>query len=384
MKNNPAKSLNIISIVIIFLAFTAIIVNVLFVTMSWSNPLDFGSFVASGRFAANGENPYSADSPLIFRVEFPGIDHTGLAPNLNPPISILLFRGLAAIPIHTSLLVMKIGSIILYIISVMAALRYSAGGQKTVPSSQWRLAWLLSLAGFWHCIELGQIYIPLLFIAIVAWICFKKGDQILGGVALGFLIAIKPNFIFWAFALLASLNWKAFITAGIVSLGISLVPVTLYGPEIYYQWLEASSIFSPDLLIFPGNNSLQGLTARFALQELGVWLSVILSAAALIFIAWKKPAGHIVNGIGILVSLLISPIAWTGYTLLVIPILLERRQWNYLHWASAVIFMVPFPVILYLFQTSTFNFIFWGWFYGWGLISLLYTQFWSTKDAAVD
>jgi hypothetical protein len=71
-------------------------------------------------------------------------------------------------------------------------------------------------------------------------------------------------------------------------------------------------------------------------------------------------------------SLLISPIAWTGYTLLTLPILYERAQWKWPHWAAAFIFAVPFFYPLTLFLKSFFHFVFFGWFYGWGLLLILF------------
>ena len=50
---------------------------------------DFGSFVASGRAAREGLNPYGV-YPLTLRVELPGFEAWN--PNLNPPISALLFQ----------------------------------------------------------------------------------------------------------------------------------------------------------------------------------------------------------------------------------------------------------------------------------------------------
>src|SRR3954468_2306604 len=51
---------------------------------------DFGSFVASGQAAAEGLNPYGV-YPLTLHVELPGFESWN--PNLNPPISALLFRA---------------------------------------------------------------------------------------------------------------------------------------------------------------------------------------------------------------------------------------------------------------------------------------------------
>src|SRR3712207_4336944 len=50
---------------------------------------DFGSFVASGRAASEGLNPYGV-YPLTLHVQLPGFESWN--PNLNPPISALLFQ----------------------------------------------------------------------------------------------------------------------------------------------------------------------------------------------------------------------------------------------------------------------------------------------------
>ena len=56
---------------------------------------DFGSFVASADAAARGANPYGTHA-LTFHVVLPGFDAWN--PNLNPPVSVLLFRPLLAGP----------------------------------------------------------------------------------------------------------------------------------------------------------------------------------------------------------------------------------------------------------------------------------------------
>jgi hypothetical protein len=362
--------------------FFSLIVNIPFILISFGSPLDFGSFYAAGEFASQGENPYSTNSPLIFRVEFPGINHFGLAPNLNPPISIIIFEQIIFSSLQNAVITWRIVSIILYIALAIVIQRSDLSNQKS-PTGIQRLMWILALAGFWHCIQLGQIYIPMLAIAILAWTWLKQGRDILGGIAIGFLIAIKPNFIVWALILLAARNWKSFLAAGITSLGISVIPLFLYGPEIYIQWIEASAQFAPDLLIFPGNNSFQGLTARFGFSEIGAVLGVSLLIGILLFVFIKKIPQTAIHGIGIISSLLLSPIAWTGYTLLTIPIFLEKEKWNVPYWVSALILVTPFAIILNLFQTSFLNFVFWGWFYGWALVILLGTQVWELRNKGI-
>jgi hypothetical protein len=347
----------------------AYIINTIFVIPSLDEPHDFGSFFAAGQFAVQGKNPYSTDSELIYGVTFPIIGHSGLAPNLNPPILVLLFKGLAHFQMAQVLAVWRIVSVRVFLIAVFFLFQKTPNPRS--PDFVRRTLLTFAQAGFWHAIQLGQVYTIMLLIAAAAWVWLKQGRSANGGIALGILIAIKPNFVFWGLALAAAKNWKAFLMATSTAISLSILPVFFYGPQVYAAWLEASATFTPNLLIFPANNSLQGLTARFGSPQLGIMLSIILAGLTLVLIHKKKYSHEKTNTLGILVSLLISPLAWTGYTLIALPILLENPAWNWRYWLAALIFVVPFFVPLALFQASFFNFVFFGWFYGWGLLILL-------------
>lgn len=136
---------------------------------------DFGSFIGSGRLANQGTNPYSLDSPLINKVSFPEIGIEGFAPNLNPPISVLLFRLFAKFDPHQSLLVWRVITSVLFILSILL-LNHSypvkgIGGMM-------RLIWAFSLAGLWHTIRFGQIYGVLLLLTVLIFISFWNFDCI--------------------------------------------------------------------------------------------------------------------------------------------------------------------------------------------------------------
>jgi hypothetical protein len=53
-----------------------------------------------------------------------------------------------------------------------------------------------------------------------------------------------------------------------------------------------------------------------------------------------------------------------------IPILYERK-WNIGWKIVAGMLIVPFYVIDTLYRSNQFNFVFWGWFYGWALVLIL-------------
>jgi len=351
-------------------------VNAIFVGTTLGELHDFGSFIAAGQLSEAGENPYSSDSPLVFNVTFKGIALSGDAPNLNPPISVVIFKQIANIDPFVSINTWRIISVLLFTVSIIL-LQHTY--KKIGTSAIFRIAWAVSLAGFWHTIQLGQLYCFLLLLAVLTYVFIKNNKEIPAGIILGLLIAFKPNIIFWAFALLAAGRWKTFLSAGFTGLLVSLIPVATNGFEIYSQWLEASKLFTPVLLLFPGNNSFQGLTARIGEPVAGILLGAILSLSVLWHIYKHRPVDAAVNALGVTISLLISPIAWTGYTLLLLPVFFEIKKWNWKYYVSAVIFSVPVVHVLDNFKTSMAGFTLFGWFYGWGLLVLLCAIIFSSK-----
>jgi len=363
------KAHNIFSrVAIISFLITSYLANSIFVLFTLNNLYDFGSFVASGQLANDGLNPYSENSPLVFTVHFTKLEHSGSAPNLNPPISVLIFQALAKYDPYSSIIVWRIIIITLFLVSFYLLQQEYPIGKK---AALLRFAWGLSLAGLWHTFQLGQIYTLALLLSVLTWLLLRRNQLIVAGIFLGMLITLKPNFAFWAILLLFAGNWKTFLSAGATAASISTLPIFFHGIEIYLEWIEATRIFTPDLLIFPGNNSLQGLTAHFGSPSTGTVLSIILAAGILAYCNKNKHKMSAINSLGIITSMLISPIAWTGYTLLTLPIFFEKKTWGWAFWLAAIIFTISFYFPSILFQNSFVNFIVFGWLYGWGLLALL-------------
>ena len=331
--------------------------------------MDFGSFYAAGLKIQNGENPYDPNSGYIFDIYFPRVGAGGKMMNLNPPISVLIFERLARYDPSQAMKIWQISSAILYAFLVILLAGFYR--QNTTPI---KFIWAFTLAGFWHTLALGQIYIPLLLFTVAGWLLMQGKRYLLAGLAIGLVIAIKPNFILWAVFLLFSGYYLTFLVAGITSLAVSIIPIFFYGVEIYTQWLEASTL-QIETLIMPGNNSILGLTARFNATNTGIVLSIFAAAVLLVISRQNKPGvtGQLeyISALGIIASLLASPISWTGYTILLLPVLFSIRKWEAPVIGSAFIFSIPFGIVLNQFQNSFWQFVVFGWLYGWGILLLL-------------
>ncbi len=331
--------------------------------------MDFGSFYAAGLKAQNGENPYDPNSEYIFDINFSRVGAGGKMMNLNPPISVVIFRALSYFDPHRSLIIWQIVSAVLYAsVVIMLGWYYK---QNIAPT---KIIWAFTLAGFWHTIVLGQIYSLLLLFTALGWLFLQRGKYVPAGIVIGLVVAIKPNFVIWPIFLLASGYYITFLAAAVSGLIISAIPIIFYGTNIYSQWLEASSL-RLETLIMPGNNSIVGLTARFQNMNIGILLSVIAVAALLILSKSKTPntpgSSERISALGILASLLASPISWTGYTILLLPIFFSLKKWTFPVMISAALLSIPFVIVLQFFQTSFVNFVLFGWLYGWAILLLL-------------
>jgi hypothetical protein len=331
--------------------------------------MDFGSFYAAGIKSRNGENPYDPNSEYIFEINFPRVGAGGKMVNLNPPISIGIFELLSQVDPHRSLIIWQVASVIIYAASVL--LLASIYKESTTPL---KFMWAFTLAGFWHTIVLGQVYILLLLFTVLGWIFLQKGKYIPAGLAIGFVIILKPNFILWPLFLLVAGYYLAAVVSFITSVVISITPLLFYGPNIYGQWLQASALL-PETLRMPGNNSILGLTARFEHISIGLVISLIVVLVLMVFSRlWSSKSlerFEYTSALGIMASLLASPISWTGYTILLLPIFFGLKKWSLAVILAAILLAIPFQIVLQFFQRSFTNFVVFGWLYGWGILLLL-------------
>ncbi|MEJ2707587.1 MAG: glycosyltransferase family 87 protein [Anaerolineales bacterium] len=325
---------------------------------------DFGSFVAAGQAAAKGQNPYQENSSLVYSVFFPNTGKSVLSPNLNPPVSVLFFQPLAALDPVKVLLIWRLLSLFGFGLAIL--LLWRPAGRTTLAL---QVVWSFSLAGLWSVLELGQIYVFLLLIVVGAWRLLRGGWQVPAGILIGLLFAIKPNFAVWAVALFLSgyypVALSAFVSAGL----ISLIPLLIYGPIIYQEWFRAITSFNG--LSNASNASLMGFFERVGVAWLGPVVVVILLLVFAVWVWRARPAIMKTSAIALLVSLLAAPIAWVGYTLILLPIFLEYR-WNRPLWISAALLTIPAPLVLFTAEFGLVNRLVVGSLYGLALWLALY------------
>ena len=322
---------------------------------------DFGSFVASARAAREGLNPYGV-YPLTMHVVLPGFD--AYNPNLNPPISALLFRAFDVTDPQASLRIWWAISVACYVLAVLLLVaRYGARRAVLIGLPA------LALAGFSDTLFLGQIYLPLVLAAVAAWLVLERGQAAFAGVLIGLVVAMKPNFLVWPVLLLLSRHYRpAFVALGVAAL-VSAVPLVAMGPEVYRQWVELLAS-DRERAAFLTNASLTGLAARAGVSVVGLVISAALLMALAAWALVRRPDALRASAFGLLASVFASPIGWIHYTLFLLPVFV--RGWGSRAMRAVVLLlMVPVPFVVDQLGTSTLNQLTVGSVYGWALLLCL-------------
>lgn len=317
--------------------------------------LDFGSFLASGRAAARGDNPYGI-YPETFHVVLPGFESWN--PNLNPPVALPLFQWFARFDPHDGFRMWWALSFVCQAALVwMLEARYRRGVVAVL--------WAFALAGFWDTLVLGQIYAPLALAATGAWLLEDRGRPIAAGLLIGVVAAVKPNFLVWPALLLLSGHHRSALAAIAAAAVLSALPLALYGPEVYLQW--AGLIANDEARgVFLTNASLAGIAQRLGWPEGGRVLGVALLAGLGLW-AWRcRPRPLEAAAVALAAGLLASPLAWIHYTLFLVPVIMATRLTPALG-LSAALMVVPVPAVLALLDSPAWVKASLGSVYGWAV-----------------
>ena len=120
---------------------------------------------------------------------------------------------------------------------------------------------------------------------------------------------------------------------------ISLVPLLIDGPHIYSEWLRLTREFHG--YTWTSNASMVSLGDRLHLAPAGQIAAVALALTVLICARRWRPAPLDATALGLMTVILVGPVSWAGYTLLLLPYLFSVR-WDGWTWVSIGLFVIPF------------------------------------------
>lgn len=358
---------------IIFLVFLVLIFLVLVVANSENRyNSDFLKFYLSARFMLGGEGiytPLTLDTiPGDIQIEPELFDHPILA-NLNPPILALFMSPLARISYPNAYIVWWLVSLTLGLLSVY--LINNAGHQNLSQQNFFELS-IIFLLFFPTLLTFlsGQISTLLLFLVVIAWVAGRKGKDRLSGIALGVALSLKLFTGLFIPVLMIQRRWKllgwylgTFITLNLVA----LISVGLDNHIDYLKTISSISWYSASwntslmgflTRIFGGSDSIPLINS----PTTGLIINFVVSSIIVITLLWltkksdkeKMAAFDLVFSLTIVSMLLISPLGWIYYyVLLLIPLVaawsaakkLDSKITQGMIVAAWILCSVPYPLL---------------------------------------
>jgi len=286
---------------------------------------------------------------------------------VNLPIVALLFAPLGALEPYTAGVLFSLAGLVAL---VFAARRLAAGRPFDT------VMWLILLNGpLYYSIRIGNTTHILLLVLLVAFERLSGTRERLAGALLAFAALIKPPLGIFLLYLAARGRFRAALTMAAAGAAVVLLSIALYGIDLHLFWFREFVMGHGSAPIAAYNvQSVNGFLAHLLTRgHLRDWYPIPMGsgfraaslivtgviAAAAIAACWRAgrprtPTAWLVElSLVLTASVLIAPISWTHYyLLLLIPIagLLEARTWPD-HWmavlalAGGVILISP-PVVL--------------------------------------
>jgi alpha-1,2-mannosyltransferase len=238
--------------------------------------------------------------------------------NLNPPLLTVLLAPFAWLDALAAYRVW----VVLCVVMVLGALLVVARELRLRPVAVVFVALAVLASSPLHgTLVLGQIY-PVLLVGLVAgWVAERRGRPVLAAVLFGITVSLKPSLAPVLLLYAAQRRWAP-LRAGVASAALaSLVGGAVCGPASGLAWLRIA--FGSPVPDTVDNASLPGLAVRLGLPPvLGLAAGVVVLGGTLVVLGRHRrlvdPAGTAVWAV-LAAGLLLSPIAWHNYLMLLWP-----------------------------------------------------------------
>ncbi|MDI9818744.1 MULTISPECIES: glycosyltransferase family 87 protein [unclassified Legionella] len=348
--------------------------------------IDFVSFYSAAKMLINGENPYQASIATFLPTA------KKIAPNLNPPIVLMLFSPLLQFNYNVALISWSALSFLLGLIGAEISFRYSFSPHFLAQN---RLNLYLAYLAFFATImntAIAQLGAVLLFLLITGYHFYLKHYNGLSGIIWGSLIAAKlfPGLLL-IYALIQK-RYAVFFIMSATALLLWLIPFWVYGTSIYLQYFSIMS-----KVIWYGdswNGSIYGFLFRLIdgrhQSQVLLFIQAIYCILFLLSFLWylkriNKEVNHINHQplcFTLVMMLLMSPFGWLYYfSLLIFPLTLtwsviftkKGNNQNKFLWLLSLFFL-NFPLVYIAAEKmgAVIDRILFNSFYFYGLLILAY------------
>lgn len=238
--------------------------------------------------------------------------------NLNPPLLTVLLAPTAlldAVPAYRAFAVLTLLMVLGAVLAVARELRLRRGATVAVALT------VLASSPLHGTLVLGQIYGILLVGLVAGWIAERRGHPLLAAACYGVTVALKPSLAPLLLLPLALRRWRPAAAGVLAAVAGSLLGVLVAGVDSGLSWLRIGLAEPvPDSV---DNASLPGLAVRFGLPSaVGTLLGLAVLAGTLAALGRRRAAvdpGGTAPWAVLAAGLLVSPIAWHNYLMLLWP-----------------------------------------------------------------
>jgi hypothetical protein len=178
---------------------------------------------------------------------------------------------------------------------------------------------------------LNHIESVLLLFLVLGWLAFKKGKNVLGSVMWGIAAALKLFPALYLVPLLGVHHKRVGFKGFLVAVLVTVLGATIVGWDQTYAYISEVIPASRNFYTSFGNNSLVAAGTTLASPLLG-WIFEVLGGTLIAILMLTKPGDIDKIWItGTAGSLLLSPLSWSYYFILIPPVLIvlsSHLAWN--------------------------------------------------------
>jgi hypothetical protein len=315
---------------------------------------------------------YWAGTPVYANQTEALLRHTGYTPdraadmlpwNAHPPVVTTLTLPFGKLSYPDALLVWNLLTFPLFLITVWVVLRELGALQSAWSLLPLAVLFLL-FSPIYHQVAQGQLNGLLGFLIALAWVADRRGRPGWAGVAVGLAAGLKlfPAFLF-AYFLFA--GRRALVTGGLTVLVVNGLAFAVLGPGEFRTYVREvipslsgyqSSWFNVSLTGFwlrifnpQAREKVIPLVVNPLAGAVLVWVSQVIVTALVVWAAWAARSARSVEArdrafaAAVVGMVLVSPIAWTHYfVLLVLPLALVwlRMPSGFRRWVMTAAFVI--------------------------------------------
>jgi Glycosyltransferase family 87 len=325
MLDNLLKQLVLIALCLVCMGlFSNIFSNIITDAFNGKSPADFPNYYFAGKRLYEGRDVYS---PLDMEVK----EAFGWKYDVYPadtPILLCLTSPLSFLPYEAAWFVLAGFSIITLTFSIQVLAREL---QLTRQASLVLCCLALASSPFLFLLKRNHVETVLLLLGVLGWKALRNNQHKLSGVLWGTAAALKLFPLIWLVRIPKNNTDKQILAYGASTfLALSILGCYLLGEDNSYNFFSEILPLSSRWYGVAGNYSLMSLSVALLGSSSGIILGAILTIVALIafvFLLIKlKPNNDTIFILSTCFALLISPLSWLNYFILLFPALIILAQ----------------------------------------------------------